>query len=163
MVTTELGQSVRTRPIDDVVSKYYIELNHSDRTVRQGLCTFHRCDLTAVPTAGDSSTDPLIHRLRSIPARTTVPAMNAAESLINLKLARNSETRQRSSYRGKFASCLATTSTFWQHADRGPPGSSKRPCDVQQDSRRESGQIGGLRRAAPNARLRRGAFRHRQK
>ena len=110
MVTTELGQIPRTHPTDDAVSNYGIELNHAD----------------------DSGTGRPVRQLRSTPARTNAPAIDAEISLISLKLARSSETQLRSPYRGKFASCLATTSTFWQHANRGPPraglsGDSLRP------------------------------------
>ena len=122
MVTTTPGQTARTHLIDHAVTDYGIELNHADEPVCQGLCTFHRCGLTAAATADNSGTDRLIRRLRSIPARTIVPAMDADESLISLKPAHSSETRQRSSYRGDCAFCLAIPGTCWQHTARGPPG-----------------------------------------
>ena len=122
MVTTTPGQTARTHLIDHAVTDYGIELNHADEPVCQGLCTFHRCGLSAVATAGNPSADRLIRPLHRIPGRTIVPAIDADRSLIGLKPAHSSETRQRSSYRGDCAFCLAIPGTCWQHTDRGPPG-----------------------------------------
>ena len=110
MVTTKPGQIPRTHPTDDAVSNYGIELNHAD----------------------DSGTGRPFRQLRSTPARTNEPAIDAERSLISLKLARSSETQLRSPYRGKFASCLTMPETTWRHANRGPPGTgpsgnSRRP------------------------------------
>ena len=111
MVTTTPGQTARTHPIDAAVSNYSIEVNH----------------------AGNASTDRHIRQLRSIPARTIVPAMDPDRNLISLKLAHSNEAQLRSLYRGNCAPCLATAGTPWQHANRGPPGSSRKPRDARQD------------------------------
>ena len=99
MVTTKPGQIPRTHPTDDAVSNYGIKLNHDD----------------------DSGTDRPVRQLRSTPARTNAPAIDAEISLTSLKLARRSETQLRTPYRGNCASCLATTGTSWRYANRGPP------------------------------------------
>ena len=121
MVTTTPGQTALTRLIDHAVTNYGIELNHPDEPVCQGLCTFHRCTLTAVATAGNPSADRHIRQLRYVSARTIVPAKDADRNLI-LKPAHSSKTQLRSPYRGNSASCLAMPGKTWQHADRGPPG-----------------------------------------